>query len=50
MFLTWKQMLYIADEWKAFYMDPLKYKNSVVVDMVKLSLDAQMLNETRKEV
>ena len=39
MFLTSKQMAYIADEWKAFYTDPLKYKDSVVVDMVNLSLE-----------
>lgn len=38
MFLTSKQIEYIAEDWKAFYNNPLKFKNSVVVDMVKLSL------------
>ena len=38
MFLTSKQIKAIEDGWKAFYKNPLQYKNSVVVDMVKLSL------------
>jgi len=38
MFLTLKQIKAIENGWKAFYNEPLKYKNSVVVDMVKLSL------------
>lgn len=37
-FLTSKQMAYIKDGWNAFYNDPMQYKNSVVVNMVKLSL------------
>ena len=39
MFLTSKQIDAIQDGWNAFYKDPMKYKNSVVVDMVKLSLN-----------
>lgn len=38
-FLTSKQMEYIQDGWNAFYREPLFYKNSIVVDMVKLSLN-----------
>lgn len=38
MFLTSKQINKIADGWKAFYNNPLQYQNSVVIDMVKLSL------------
>lgn len=38
MFLTSKQITEIQDGWKAFYNNPLQYKNSIVVDMVKLSL------------
>lgn len=38
MFLTSKQIKVIEDGWKAFYNEPLKYQNSVVIDMVKLSL------------
>ena len=40
MFLTSKQIEAIKNGWNAFYNEPLKYKNSVVVDMVKLSLEA----------
>lgn len=39
MFLTSKQIAKIQDGWNAFYNEPLKYKNSIVVDMVKLSLE-----------
>lgn len=39
MFLTSKQIEAIKNGWNAFYNEPLKYKNSVVVDMVKLSLE-----------
>ena len=39
MFLTSQQIDYIKDEWKAFYTDPLKYKDSVVVDMVKMAVN-----------
>ena len=38
MWLTSKQIEHIKEGWNAFYNEPLKYKNSVVVDMVKLSL------------
>lgn len=38
MWLTQKQLEIIKIDWKAFYNEPMKYKNSVVVDMVKLSL------------
>lgn len=38
MSLTSQQLKFIKDEWKAFYKEPEKYKDSVVVDMVKLSL------------
>ena len=41
MFLTSKQIAYIQDGWNAFYTEPLKYKNSIVVDMVKLSLESK---------
>ena len=37
-FLTSKQIAQIEDGWKAFYNEPMQYQNSVVVDMVKLSL------------
>lgn len=35
MFLTKRQMDAIEKYWKAFYTDPLKYKDSVVVDLIK---------------
>ena len=38
MWLTQKQIDVIENDWKAFYNNPMQYKNSVVVDMVKLSL------------
>lgn len=38
MWLTQKQIDAIEKGWNAFYNEPLKYQNSVVVDMVKLSL------------
>ena len=41
MFLTSKQIEAIEIGWKAFYNEPLQYKNSVVVDMVKLSLEGK---------
>ena len=41
MFLTSKQIEAIKDGWKAFYNEPLFYKNSIVVDMVKLSLESK---------
>lgn len=36
--LTQKQIEHIKEGWNAFYTEPLKYKGSIVVDMVKLSL------------
>ena len=44
MWLTSKQIEHIKEGWNAFYNDPMQYKNSVVVDMVKLSL--QVVNES----
>ena len=38
MWLTQKQIDAIENGWNAFYSDPMQYKNSVVVDMVKLFL------------
>ena len=36
--LSQKQFEKIKDGWNAFYNDPLKYKNTIVVEMVKLYL------------
>ena len=36
--LSQRQLEYIQIEWKAFYDDPLKYKNTVVPALVKLGL------------
>lgn len=38
MFLPQEQINYIKENWKEFYEDPLKYKDSAMVDMVKQSL------------
>ncbi len=38
MWLSQKQLEKIQNGWRAFFNDPLKYKGSVVVDMVKLDL------------
>ena len=38
MWLTQKQIDAIETGWNAFYSDPMQYKNSVIVDMVKLFL------------
>lgn len=38
MWLTSKQIEAIKTGWNAFYNDPMQYKNSVVIDMVKLFL------------
>ena len=38
LWLSQRQLEYIQTEWKAFYSDPLKYKNSVVPALVKLGL------------
>ena len=35
MWLTQKQIESIKTGWKAFYENPMQYKNSVVIDMVK---------------
>ena len=39
MWLSQKQLDAIKTGWYAFYSDPMAYKDSVVVDMVKLSLE-----------
>lgn len=41
MWLSQKQLEKIEDGWKAFYNDPLKYKGSVVIDMIKLDLQEE---------
>lgn len=38
MWLSQKQLEKIKKGWNVFYNDPLKYKGSVVVDMIKLDL------------
>lgn len=38
MWLTQKQIEAIEKGWNAFYNNPMQYKNSVVIDMVKLFL------------
>ena len=38
MWLTQKQIEHIKESWNDFYNNPMQYKNSVVVDMVKLFL------------
>lgn len=39
MWLDQKQLAYLETEWHAFYSEPLKYANTVIVDMVKLGLE-----------
>ena len=39
MFLTSKQIEAIESGWNAFFQDPIQYKNSIVVDMIKQSLN-----------
>ena len=34
MWLSQKQLELIKEEWKAFYNNPLQYKNTIVVEMV----------------
>lgn len=46
--LSAKQMDLIKVGWKAFYSNPGQYRGSVVVDMVKLSLQDNVCN-TGKE-
>ena len=38
LWLSQRQLEYIRTEWKAFYSDPLKYKDSIVPALVKLGL------------
>lgn len=38
MHLTEKHMQKIEYGWNAFYKEPLRYKDSIVVDMVKLDI------------
>ena len=38
MWLTQKQIDAIENGWNEFFNNPMQYKNSIVVDMVKLSL------------
>ena len=38
MWLSQKQLEKIKEGWNAFYNDPLKYKGTVVVDMVRLDV------------
>ena len=33
--LSQRQLEYIQDEWKAFYNDPLKYKGTIVPELIK---------------
>lgn len=42
MWLTQKQIEAIKTGWNAFYSDPMQYKNSVVVDMVKQFLEKEV--------
>lgn len=42
MWLTQKQIEAIKTGWKAFYENPMQYKNSVVVDMVKQFLEKEV--------
>ncbi len=41
MWLTQNQINAIKEGWNAFYNNPEMYKDSVVVDMVKLSLESK---------
>ena len=36
--LSQKQLKKIKEGWNAFYTDPLKYKGTIVVDMVRLDV------------
>ena len=38
MWLSFKQLETIEKDWKAFYNDPLKYKGTVIVEMIKQDL------------
>lgn len=39
MWLDQRQLSIIENDWRAFYNDPLKYKGTVVVDMVKQDIE-----------
>jgi hypothetical protein len=38
MWLSQKQLEYIKDGWKAFYNNPMEYKGTIVIDLVKQGL------------
>ena len=38
MWLSQKQLKKIKTDWKAFYNDPVKYKDTIVIEMVKQSI------------
>lgn len=38
MWLSQKQLEYIKDGWKAFYNNPMEYKDTIVIDLVKQGL------------
>ena len=40
--LSQKELEYIKSEWRAFYINPVAYKNSVVVDMIKQALESEV--------
>ena len=50
MWLTQKQIETIKTGWKAFYENPMQYKNSVVIDMVKQFLKEVAWNNYFKTV
>lgn len=39
MWLSQKQLEYIKDGWRAFYNNPLEYKDTIVIDLVKHGLE-----------
>ena len=39
MYLAQKQIEAIENDWNEFFNNPMKYKNTVVIDMVKLFLE-----------
>ena len=42
MWLDQRQLSIIENDWRAFYNDPLKYKGTVVVDMVKQDIEQEV--------
>lgn len=38
MWLSQKQLKKIKTDWKAFYNDPVKYKDTIVIEMVKQAI------------